>query len=142
MDVLDAIKSRKSIRYYKPDPVPREVLRQLLEVALRTPSWANTQPWEFAVVTGQPLDEIKHALVQKLASGEPAHPDIPYPTFGEPYQQRREESSARKMIEQGISRDDKERRQQYQEHVIRFADAPCGLIFYIDRSLSLSVIRG
>ena len=44
MDVIEAIKTRKSIRGYKPDPVPREVLKEVLEIATRAPSTMNTQP--------------------------------------------------------------------------------------------------
>jgi nitroreductase len=59
MDVVEVIKERKSIRAFKPDPVPRDVLKQIVEQALRAPSWANTQPWEFAIVTGKQLKEVQ-----------------------------------------------------------------------------------
>ena len=45
MDIVEAIQQRKSIRAFKPDPVPKEILKEILELALRAPSWANTQPW-------------------------------------------------------------------------------------------------
>ena len=61
MDLIEAIKSRKSIRGYKPDPVRREVLEEILEVATRAPSGMNTQPWEFTVVAGDVLDGIRKA---------------------------------------------------------------------------------
>ena len=51
MELLEAIKSRKSIRAFKPDQVPREVLTELLDVARWAPSGTNTQPWEFIVLT-------------------------------------------------------------------------------------------
>ena len=44
MDILDAIRKRKSIRGYKPDPVPEAVIREILEIASRAPSAMNTQP--------------------------------------------------------------------------------------------------
>ena len=50
MDVIDLIKSRRSVRKLKPDPVPDEVVMKLLEAARWAPSWANTQCWEFIVV--------------------------------------------------------------------------------------------
>ncbi len=58
MDVLDAIRARKSIRGYKPDPVPKEVLSQILDVARHAPSAMNTQPWEITVITGDVLASI------------------------------------------------------------------------------------
>ena len=70
MELLEAIKSRKSIRAYKPDPVPRKVLTELLEVATRAPSGSNTQPWEFIVLTGETLGELNRAMIERLHSGK------------------------------------------------------------------------
>jgi nitroreductase len=65
MDVIDAIKERKSIRAFKDDPVPQDLLKKIIEQALRAPSWANTQPWEFAVVAGKKLKAIQEAFVKR-----------------------------------------------------------------------------
>ena len=59
MEIIEAIRARKSIRDFKPDPVPREVLREILEVATKAPSAMNTQPWEFAVIAGDAIKKIK-----------------------------------------------------------------------------------
>jgi len=69
MDVVDAIKERKSIRAFKPDPVPLDLLKKIIELAQRAPSWANTQPWEFAVATGKKLKAIQEAFVKRGAQG-------------------------------------------------------------------------
>ena len=69
MDVSEAINQRKSIRAFKPDPVPRDVLTKILEGAIRAPSWANTQPWEFAVATGKPLEEIRAGFLERMKEG-------------------------------------------------------------------------
>ena len=50
MTVTEAIRARRSIRKYKPDPVPPEHVRLLLEAAMMAPSAVNTRPWEFAVI--------------------------------------------------------------------------------------------
>ena len=50
MDVFDAIKTRRSIRKYKPDPVSDEDLQKIIEAAHWAPSWGNTQCWRFIVV--------------------------------------------------------------------------------------------
>src|SRR5512136_1486961 len=87
MDVVDVIKQRKSIRAFRPDPVPRDVLRQIAEQALRAPSWANTQPWELAIVSGAKLDAIKEAFATQR--GVKALPDFPGPEeFPEAYKTR------------------------------------------------------
>ena len=70
MELLEAIKSRKSIRAFKPDQVPREVLTELLDVARWAPSGTNTQPWEFFVLTEKVLDEFSHTMVEKVRSGD------------------------------------------------------------------------
>jgi nitroreductase len=72
MDISEAINQRKSIRAYKSDPVPADVLKKILEESIRAPSWANTQPWEFAVATGKPLAEIRKGFLEKgLTSPSP-----------------------------------------------------------------------
>jgi nitroreductase len=50
MDFMDVVRKRRSIRRYKPDPVPHEVLNQVLEAARLAPSGGNRQPWHFIVV--------------------------------------------------------------------------------------------
>jgi nitroreductase len=79
MDLVEAIRERKSIRAFKPDPVPMDILKEIFEQALRAPSWANTQPWELAIVTGKQLKEIKEGF---LAKGE----QIPAPDIARPYE--------------------------------------------------------
>lgn len=66
MDVIEAIYQRKSIRGFKSDPVSREVLEKILESACRAPSAMNTQPWEFIVLTGDVLNKLRVAIVDKL----------------------------------------------------------------------------
>ncbi len=69
MDLMEAIKGRRSIRKYKPDPVPEEVLRTLLEAVRWAPSWANTQCWEVIVVKDP---KIKSELAETLVKTNPA----------------------------------------------------------------------
>ncbi|MGA2191935.1 MAG: nitroreductase family protein [Nitrospirota bacterium] len=57
MELMDAIKKRRSIRKYKPDPVPQWMLDQILEAARLAPSGTNSQPWKFRVVTDPSLKE-------------------------------------------------------------------------------------
>jgi nitroreductase len=57
MQVSEAIRTRRSIRAYKPDPVPEEVLRQVLEAARLAPSAGNRQPWLFVVVRDPAVKE-------------------------------------------------------------------------------------
>ena len=51
MEFMDVIKKRRSIRKYKKDPVPKEIILKVLEAARLAPSAGNRQPWDFIVVT-------------------------------------------------------------------------------------------
>ena len=66
MDVIEAIKTRRSIRSYKKDPVPEEALRQILEAGRWAPSASNMQPWEFITFTNP---EIKQRVMRCFLYG-------------------------------------------------------------------------
>jgi nitroreductase len=57
MDFYDAVRTRQSIRKYKADPIPEDVLDRLFEAFQFSPSWANAQPWELIVITDAALKE-------------------------------------------------------------------------------------
>jgi len=69
MELMEAIKGRRSIRKYRPDPVPEEVFRTLMEAVRWAPSWANTQCWK-VIVAKDP--KIKSELAATLPKGNPA----------------------------------------------------------------------
>jgi len=69
MDLMEAIKGRRSMRKYRPDPVPEEALRALLEAVRWSPSWANTQCWEVIVVKDP---KVKSELAGTLVRTNPA----------------------------------------------------------------------
>jgi nitroreductase len=78
MELEKVLRTRRSIRSYKPDPVPREVVRGLLDQARWTPSWANSQCWQVYVVAGAALKRLKAA--QRRSQGE----GLPRPDFRMP----------------------------------------------------------
>ncbi len=55
MEVLEAIKKRRTIRAYKPTPVSQETLDTILEAGRQAPSWGNTQSWQWVVIQDQNL---------------------------------------------------------------------------------------
>ena len=134
MDVVEAIDKRKSIRAFRSDPVPKEILKEIMGLALRAPSYDNTQPWEFAIATGAKLEGIRQAFVEKAASEE-ASPDIPLVReFPQSYDTRRR-TLGRKVFElKGIKREDKEKRMWWLLQGLRSFEAPCVIYMYIDRS--------
>ncbi len=131
MDLIDGIKKRKTYRGYKPDPVPENIIREIMELALRSPSWANTQPWEFVVVTGKKLDEIRQGFMTK-ASEDP-NPDLAFPrVFPDPYYARL--PAMRRGPDADRIRDDKELRRERQLMGARMYDCPCVIYILTEKS--------
>ena len=132
MDTVSAIKERKSTRAFKPDPVPQKVLREIMELALWAPSWANTQPWEFAIASGAKLEEIKKTYIAKI-DDEPKL-DIARPWgFPEPYISRTGKLMATEQKIKGIKREDREGRGWWRLQGLKNYGAPCVIYILIDR---------
>src|ERR1700722_8016170 len=68
----EVVLGRRSIRGYKPDPVPKALIREVIEIAMRAPSSLNTQPWNFYVVAGALLDRIRAGNTERNLAGVPA----------------------------------------------------------------------
>ena len=58
MDAIAAINARTSVRRFRPEPVPRRAIEQLLDCAVRAPNHKLTEPWRFAVLTGRARDRF------------------------------------------------------------------------------------
>ena len=135
MDIAEAIRQRRSIRAFKPDAVPQEILKEIMELALRAPSWANTQPWEFAIVSGKEVEEIRRAFIEKAKADEERNPDLAGPReFPEPYNTRRRALGIKILEIKGISREDREKRRWWQLQGLRLFEAPSVIYIYVDRS--------
>jgi predicted oxidoreductase (fatty acid repression mutant protein) len=78
-ELIEAIKSRKSVRAFKPEPVSTGTLKEVLKIATRAPSSVNSQPWEFFIVKGETLDKLKTKCVEQLRQGIKPRPDVPLP---------------------------------------------------------------
>jgi nitroreductase len=106
MEILEAVRTRRSIRSFKPDAVPKKILQDILDTCLWVPSSSNTQTWEFAVLGGKILDELNDLVVEKVKAEWDTEKlayknvtvDIPYPRLPEPYLKRAME--LRKTIDQ------------------------------------------
>ena len=72
MNVTEAVTSRRSIRAFQDKPVDQAVLRQILEVAQRSPSGGNTQPWNAVMLTGEPLAALFAKVAEVLPQGRAA----------------------------------------------------------------------
>lgn len=140
MDVIEAVKKRKSVRGYKPDPVPKEILQQILELASRAPSAMNTQPWEFTMLAGEVLENVRRHNVELLNSGvspNPEHVVVGWPRESI-YRQRQVDLAKQLFQLMDIPREDKEKRAKWLECGFRYFDAPAAIIISTDRCLSES----
>jgi nitroreductase len=135
MDITHAIMSRKSIRAYKPDPVPKQVLTRVIEAGLRAPSWSNVQSWEIVVLGGDLFQEIKEEFAAKLRAGDRPKPDIPFPKWPRTYVDRRDENGTRLYGHLGIGLDEKDKQLDWYTNMIQFYGAPNGIVVYTDRGV-------
>jgi nitroreductase len=79
MTVKDALNARSSIRAFLDKPVEREKLQAILEAAVRTPSWGNSQPWELFIAQGETLKRIKSAFLEQYAAKTLPEPEVGRP---------------------------------------------------------------
>ena len=139
MDFDDVIIGRRSIRGYKPDPVPRALIEEVLALAMRAPSSMNTQPYHFYVLTGDALDRIRAGNTERMVAGLPQSREF---RTGEPFagsHRERQIGVAKQLFAaMGIARDDKDARQDWVLRGFRQFDAPVCIIITYDRSLATS----
>ena len=139
MEFDDVILGRRSIRGYKPDPVSRELIEEILNLAIRAPSSMNTQPWSFYVITGKPLSRIRKGNTERILAGEPDSREF---RKGVPFagQHRERQIGVAKQLfsAMGIARDDAPARQDWVLRGFRQFDAPVCVIITYDRVLSES----
>jgi nitroreductase len=137
MDTFQAVTMRRSIRRFKPDPVPEALLREVLDAARWSPSWGNTQPWEITVVTGESLERLRKASRQQFLEGVIPEPDTSMPgIWPEPLKQRYQGVGKQVLTALSIPRGDEEARIRYRGDMFAFFGAPCLLLFCVDRSLA------
>jgi nitroreductase len=137
MDLIQAIHQRKSIRAFKEKPVLKEIIGKILEIACRAPSAMNTQPWEFIVITGEKLNRLRTAIVEKLKRGAPIIPDhlvVSWPDKGV-YKDRQITLAKQLFKAMDIQREDREKRAWWMERGFRFFDAPAAIIIATDKVL-------
>jgi nitroreductase len=79
MDVIECIKTRMSIRKFKPAPVPLELLKEIIDIAKWSPSYKNTQPWEVVIISGKKKEELSRILIELLEENNKPCPDMPEP---------------------------------------------------------------
>lgn len=137
-DVFEAARTRRSIRAYRSDPVPLDVLRDIVALGRHAPSGSNIQPWRVYVLTGRTLKRVGDAIRRAFVDDEPGHRrDYDYytdPIF-EPYLARRRQCGWGLYGTLGIARGERAKSKAYRAANYNFFGAPAGLIFTIERRL-------
>ena len=132
----EVVMGRRSCRGYKPEPVPRQLIEEILALAMRAPSSMNTQPWSFYVVTGEPLDRITRGNTERILAGAPDSREF---RKGQPFagaHRERQIGVAKQLFAaMGIERDDKDGRQDWVLRGFRQFDAPVCVIITYDRAV-------
>ena len=82
MELSEAIRERRSIRAYKNTPIPRDVIEEVLRLAINAPSSNNLQPWEFVIVKDEEKDRLSRKLIKaykekKISCGSGAVKPLP-----------------------------------------------------------------
>lgn len=137
MDVLKAIKERRSIRAFLDREVEESVVRKILDTARWAPSGVNSQPWQVAAVSKDIMVQIGDRIIDALDSGQNPNPDYQYypKTFPQPYKTRRMECGQALYGALGIQREDKKaRKDQWYKNYYGF-DAPVVLFVFIEDCL-------
>ncbi|MCC3304301.1 nitroreductase [Sneathiella sp. HT1-7] len=136
MDFDTIVRGRRSIRGYKPDPIPKDVLKEIIDIAARAPSSMNTQPWHLHVISGEPLDRIRAGNTERNLAGVPSSREFRVEDKYEGVHRDRQVKVAVQLFEaMGIERHDAERRQEWVLRGFRQFDAPVSVIVAYDKNL-------
>ncbi len=137
MQIEEAILGRRSIRAFRPDPVPPALLRQIVEAARWTPSAANTQPWEFMIVGGQTLETLRSRLREAFKADPVGKPEMGWPANLPARIKERRLGVANAMNKAlGIATDDKAKREEWSRRGVGFFDAPQIIVLTMERGFT------
>ena len=136
MEFDEVVLGRRSIRGYKPVPVPKTLIREVIEMAMRAPSSLNTQPWNFHVVTGEPLDRIRKGNTERNLAGVPDSREFrSHGAYRGTHRERQKEIAAQLFAAMEIPWEDKAKRKDWVLRGFRQFDAPVAVVVTYDRSI-------
>jgi nitroreductase len=132
----DVVLGRRSTRGYKPDPVPKALIKEIIEIAMRAPSSLNTQPWNFYVVAGAPLDRIRAGNTERNLAGVPSSREFrSHGEYAGAHRERQIEIAKQLFAAMGIERHNQEQRKDWVLRGFRQFDAPVSIVVTYDRSI-------
>jgi hypothetical protein len=135
MNVAEAIRRRRSVRGFLPDPVPGAVIREAFELAQWAPSNCNVQPWTSHVVSGEALARLRAALVDAGMRDEPIKPDFEADRkFAGVYRERQVDAARRLYGAMGVERGDLVGRKMAYVRNHACFDAPHAVFIFMDET--------
>ena len=137
MDVFEALATRRSLRGFRADPVPRAKVEAILAAACRAPSGSNVQPWQVRVTMGAEKARLSAALLAAHDAGVAVPREYQYypRKWREPYLARRRKVGWDLYSLAGVARGDVAAGHAQRARNFDFFGAPVGLFFLIDRDL-------
>lgn len=137
MDAIECIKTRKSIRKFMPEPVPQDILFNVLNAAVWSPSYKNSQPWELVIVSGRKKEELTQLLIGLLEKGITPAPDLPEPeSWPCEIDARIKDSQIRRSEQFGIDLSDPTLIRKSKTANFSFYGAPHGIFLFQEASLT------
>ncbi|MGE0044509.1 MAG: nitroreductase [Hyphomonadaceae bacterium] len=136
MQYDEVVLGRRSIRGFKKKPVPKEVIKEVIALAMRAPSSLNTQPWNFTVVAGEPLNRIRAGNTERNLAGVPHSREFRiHGEYAGAHRERQIEIAKQLFAAMGIERHDKDARQDWVLRGFRQFDAPVSIVVTYDRTI-------
>ncbi|HUD49894.1 nitroreductase [Parvibaculum sp.] len=137
MHIDDVLRARKSVRAFKPDPVPLALVTEILEIASLAPSGTNIQPWKVHVIAGDVRRRLEEEVLAHRET-QPSDASAEFPRTSkrkEPYTSRMRKLGKDMYSLLGIPKGDQAANWRQWGRNYQFFDAPVGLIFTIDKDL-------
>jgi nitroreductase len=138
MRVSEAVNSRRSMRTFKPDSVPRQDIEWIIETAARAASNGNLQPWKLYVTEGKARERLSNAILKSLDEsdhGPGAEYDVYPKEFTPVYDARRKLVGKQLYTILGVPRGDTAGMQKQFRRNFLFFDAPVGMILCVERRM-------
>lgn len=133
-DLRSILDARWSCRAFLDTPVPADLVGEMFDLAQRTASWCNTQPWHAHVVSGEAIVRFAETLTEHARENE-ITPDLPMPdAYVGVYKERRREAGYRLYASLGINREDLDRRAAQHLRNFEFFGAPHVAVITTDRN--------
>ena len=134
----ELLNERYSVRAFLPKVVPRETIAHVLNVAQRTASWCNSQPWRVLIASGEAKERFRKLIYAEAAAGAAHDSDFSFPReYKGVYLDRRRESGFQLYNTPGIPRGNKAAYARQALENYNFFGAPHVAIIHTDKPLGI-----